>query len=813
MASLLAANHPGAVLSVLLVDDPQETVDLGRLSGAAPPGRAGAADSQSSNLRLLRPAEIGVAPREVHLLACCTTPDELAAVLAPRLAAHLLAGGASTVVVLDPEVVVVAPLDELSLLAAAHGVVAVPRVLGRLPGDGRFPDEVTLGQFGAFDPGILAVSAERADFPTWWGGRLTRAAYDDRRLPLDVAQPLLDVLAGDPGVHVLTDPAYGLAWWNGHERPLEVTGEGMFLAAGKPLRLAHLQGFDPWLPYLLTAATRPAQRVLLSEHPALAELCRHQAYRLGLAGYPVERSGAGAYERCADGTPVDERMRRLVRRGLAANVRRAATAAPLDAPPDPFEPGSVGAFFDWLVSGDPTSPRSTLVPRYLLEVYEDRRDLQWNFPRLSTVDALSYRHWAGYHGVTEEVPPALRPHLEDSAWWAAPSGVFVPPVSALRDGVTLTGYLRAELGVGEAARLVLDALQGTRFGVSTIPVDVATSRQAHPFHQVGVPVADRRVNVIWLNAEYLLGFAALVSPAFFEGRYNVGGWVWETERLPEEMAANSAMLDEIWVPSDFVRGAVEPYVEVPVHTFPYPVVPPAIDRHFSLARLGIPEGFFFLFSFDFNSAFERKNPLGVLEAFSRAFAPGEGPALVLKSVNGDQRPIEHERLLAAVAGRPDVLVVDAYLSASERGALLNACGCYVSLHRSEGFGLGMAEAMALGRPVVATAYSGNLQFMDESTALLVPAGRITIGEHAPPYDPAGFWAEPDLDAAAAAMRSVLEDPAAAAGRAERARVRILAEHGRARAVRFLNQRLAAIEALDDSGYVSSAPAGLRKLLG
>ncbi|HTW97451.1 MAG TPA: glycosyltransferase, partial [Acidimicrobiales bacterium] len=818
MADLVGAHHPGTTLNVLLVDDPGGTIG-GAVARAADPAPGGAGRDAASGVapapepfRLLRPADLGIPAEEVHLLACCTTLDELAAVLAPRLAAHLLAEGARSVVVLDPEVVVVAPLDELSLRAEAHGVVVVPRLLDRLPDDGRHPDEVTLGHWGALDPGILAMSAARQDFAAWWAARLAHAASDERLVPLDAAQQLLDLLVGDPGVHVLRDPAYGLAWWNAHERPVEVTGEGMFLAAGRPLRLAHLQGFDPWLPYLLTADTHPAQRVLLSQHPALAELCRHHTYRLGLAGYPARLEGPGPFERCADvaSTPFDERMRRLVRRGLAAAERRPATGRP----PDPFDPATAEAFFDWLMTGDPASPRSSLVPRYLVEVYEDRPDLQWAFKRLSTVDALGYRHWAGYHGITEEVPPALRSHLEECAWWAAPSGVFVQPPSALQDGVTLTGYLRAELGVGEAARLVLDAVQGTRFDVSTIPVDVATSRQAHPFHQVGVPVADRRINVIWLNAEYLLGFAALVSPAFFEGRYNIGGWVWETEHLPEQMAANAAMLDEIWVPSRYVYDAVAPAVGVAVHNFPYPVVRPPADPSFRPAELGIPDGrFYFLFSFDFNSSFERKNPLGVLEAFTRAFRPGEGPLLVLKSVNGDRRPVEHERLLAAIGDRPDVVAADAYLSAAQRGALIAGAGCYVSLHRSEGFGLGMAEAMSLGRPVIATAYSGNLEFMDESNSFLVPAGRVAVGEHAPPYDPAEVWADPDLDAAAEAMRAVAADPHAAAARAEKARIRILAEHGRARAVRFLADRLAAIERLDDGGYVSSAAAGLRKLLG
>jgi glycosyltransferase involved in cell wall biosynthesis len=268
--------------------------------------------------------------------------------------------------------------------------------------------------------------------------------------------------------------------------------------------------------------------------------------------------------------------------------------------------------------------------------------------------------------------------------------------------------------------------------VSAVALGSTPSRQGQDFPAArGRPLADRRINVIWTNAEQLPGFASVVGPEYFVGRYNVGFWAWESERLPAHLAANAAMLDEIWVPSRFVRDAVTPVVDRPVHIFPHPIVAPIPEPSFDPRSLGIPQGFTFLFTYDFLSSFERKNPLGVLAAFVEAFPDGGGPVLVLKSVNGAKRPAELERLLLAAGGRRDVVVIDEYLTAGERAALIASCGCFVSLHRAEGFGLGLGEAMALGKPVIATAYSGNLDFMSNDTAVLVPArlrtSRTTTG--------------------------------------------------------------------------------------
>jgi hypothetical protein len=229
------------------------------------------------------------------------------------------------------------------------------------------------------------------------------------------------------------------------------------------------------------------------------------------------------------------------------------------------------------------------------------------------------------------------------------------------------------------------------------------------------------------------------------------------------------------VASDYVRRSIAPEVDIPVHVVPVPVEPPA-GRMLSRSDLGLPDGFVFLFLFDFVSA-ERKNPLGVLDAFTRAFAPGEGPTLVLKSMNGRERKPERlKELLAATGGRDDVIVRDGYVSSEERDSYIAACNCYVSLHRSEGFGLTLTEAMACGKPVIATGYSGNLEFMSEENAFLVPYRLVEIPDTWWAYAEHAHWAEPDVDAAARLMRGVYADPAASYLRGERGRGDVLANH-------------------------------------
>ena len=193
-------------------------------------------------------------------------------------------------------------------------------------------------------------------------------------------------------------------------------------------------------------------------------------------------------------------------------------------------------------------------------------------------------------------------------------------------------------------------------------------------------------------------------------------------------------------------------------------------RQVDLSSYGVPAGsFVFLFIFDLNSTLARKNPLGLISAFKQAFQSGEKVSLVIKVSRGASHPEEFHRLQKA-AKQVGAIVIDQRLPREELNGLIAACDCYVSLHRSEGLGLTLAEAMMLGKPSIATAYSGNLDFMDENNSLLVGYDLTEIESTAGPYEKGHRWAEPSIPEAANAMRWVFNHPEEARLLGERARL-------------------------------------------
>jgi len=190
--------------------------------------------------------------------------------------------------------------------------------------------------------------------------------------------------------------------------------------------------------------------------------------------------------------------------------------------------------------------------------------------------------------------------------------------------------------------------------------------------------------------------------------------------------------------------------------------------------LGMPEDkTIFLCSYDFFSVVRRKNPLYTIEAYTRAFGPDDGAVLLLKSINGNLRVPELEEVSYRAAARPDILVMDSYVDAVQMQGMIELSDCIVSLHRAEGYGLNLIDAMVVGRPVIATGYSGNLAFMDEKNSFLVPYDLVEVGPGNDPYEPHAHWAQPRIDDAAALMRAVVDDPAAAARRGEAGRSSVL----------------------------------------
>lgn len=357
--------------------------------------------------------------------------------------------------------------------------------------------------------------------------------------------------------------------------------------------------------------------------------------------------------------------------------------------------------------------------------------------------------------------------------------------ASMSKGVNVVGY-DDDTGLGQIARLVVDALAAAGIPHCVIPAEGrllrARRRRVEPQFET---------NVVCVNAQMLPGLVERLGPRFFRDRRTVGFWWWEIDRFPRVMSLASHLVDEIWVGSDHVRNAVESTVGKPVLTFPIPISKPpcvTIDR----ATFDVPRArFAFLFSFNFWSVFDRKNPLGLIEAFSRAFSPGEGPVLVVKTIKGEDFPEQLRSLRTAAAERPDVFVVDRRLEPPQYGGLVAACDAYASLHRAEGFGLTIAEAMALGKPAIATAYSGNLTFMTDANSYLVPSRLVPIPPNTEPYIDGGHWAEPDIAAAANILRRVVEHPAEAETKARMALSDLHEGHSLDAAAAFINARLSA----------------------
>ena len=303
--------------------------------------------------------------------------------------------------------------------------------------------------------------------------------------------------------------------------------------------------------------------------------------------------------------------------------------------------------------------------------------------------------------------------------------------------VNVAGFLRGGLGLGEAARLYVAALQAAGVPVRTTTIDVrlpdiaGAKQKVVEFTEMGADL-ETAFNLVCVNAPELPAFAADVGHEFFEGRRTIGVWAWEVDRIPADWAPAFPLVDEIWVYSQYVAEILSRAAMVPVVRVPLAVIRPVVPEG-TVLDLGLPDRFTFLFLFDFYSTLVRKNPLGLIDAFKRAFEPGEGPQLVLKSHNGDYKPERLASVLAAIGDRPDILLVDRFLTPAEKNALMDRSDCYVSLHRAEGFGLTLAEAMALGKPVIATGYSANTDFMTPANSYLVEHGYTEVGPEGENY--------------------------------------------------------------------------------
>ncbi len=267
------------------------------------------------------------------------------------------------------------------------------------------------------------------------------------------------------------------------------------------------------------------------------------------------------------------------------------------------------------------------------------------------------------------------------------------------------------------------------------------------------------VSIMFVNPDYLERALEFVGVERLSGRHLIACWFWELERVPEAWLPAIGLVDEIMVASRFIEDAFSKVTDKPILRAPQPLS--AIgDSGLQRADFGLDEGkFIFLTTFDFNSWVERKNPYAAIAAFKRAFPQGRDDVrMLVKSSNGYRYQDWFRRLLNEAATDPRIIVRDEVIDRAHVYALQRCCDAYVSLHRAEGFGLGLAECMAMGKPVIATAWSGNLDFMETGNAMLVGYRLVPVREGEYPHEPGDVWAEPSVEEAAAFMQRLADNP-------------------------------------------------------
>jgi len=328
-------------------------------------------------------------------------------------------------------------------------------------------------------------------------------------------------------------------------------------------------------------------------------------------------------------------------------------------------------------------------------------------------------------------------------------------------GINISGHIKGDFGLAEGVRSTVRAVESV--GIPFV---------LNNLHLEGVPQTNNRytnfcldnpypINLVQTNPDLITKVISEnsnnLSSEYFQGHYNIGFWLWEMPHFPPQWQFAFDFFDEIWVMSGFSGEAISAVSTIPVvKIFPSLALP-----EFTLGResLDLPKDkFIFLFMFDFHSNYQRKNPLAVIEAFKQAFSNSNNDVmLIIKFHNGEYYPQYLEELNVAKANYPSIRFISKHLLKEEVNALVNSCDSYISLHRAEGFGLTMAEAMFYGKPVIATGYSSNVEFMNVGNSFLVKYDLVATTEDYFPYPKGSIWAEPDINHAASLMHYIFHN--------------------------------------------------------
>jgi glycosyltransferase involved in cell wall biosynthesis len=714
LARSLSEHAPGRELVVFLLD----------------------ADTESTASEFLQivAAPSVVSGQEWQHRTCYYDLLELATSIKPNCFSYLFKLGYEIAIYFDPDILILKPIEAVLSAIATADVVLTPHILVPFPADGRIPNDLTILRCGLYNLGFVAFrnTVTSQKILDWWNQHLHTMCLADVNEGVFTDQKWVDLIPLLSGkAHILRHPGYNIAYWNLHERTVrKVDGAWrLSLIDGSEADAVffHFSGYSPGS----RAISKHENRYRTRPPGDLAHLFACYGNALVAAGYDRHRIHPAPVAHFKNGARWD-----LICRALYRQVVR--THADLGCPIEDPE------FLKWVSE----KPDGDHLSRYLRMLMKLRPDLALAFRDGRNIVGLAT--WLREAGIKElDVDPRLLQELG-----------ILPHATAI--GVNYVGYLNSHLGIAEAARNAISALHAVEVDVNALDISPLTAGVTGEYGSRTTSVrsgSPYSVTILGVNADNI---PSVISdlPTNIGSTFRIGFWAWETTEFPEEWCAHFDFVDEVWVATQFIADAIRAKATVPVVVIPYMVDPPRVEADRPWLKAVLPEvdegEFLFLFQFDVSSIPFRKNPEATINAFKLAFDPDQPVRLIVKVMNGKSDPDLLSRLQENSIGHK-ITVWDHALGNLDRFRLMATIDCFVSLHRSEGFGLSIAEAMAYGKPVIATNWSGNTDFATSENAALVCFDLIVADRQHGPYKAGTVWAEPSLESAVAQMRRVFTD--------------------------------------------------------
>lgn len=726
----------------------------------------------------------------------------------------LLSEGYENVIYFDPDIRVFSSLDGMCSVISKNNIVLTPHLTEELD-DGFRPDETDILRAGTYNLGYIGINnqAESKKLINWWKKRLRTLCINDVSRGLFVDQKWMDLApALFKGVYIQHDLGWNVAYWNLAHRPIFQSDQNEYLVNGSPLVFFHYSGFKYKDKILSIHQNRfdfeNCGKVTQGLFDLYArELEDNDSDKISLSEY-----GFAKYK---DGSSIADILRECY-----LSMQESLTeplSVSLEAPsqdlldimnqpavdqsgrenkyitylahkiylsrqdlnvvfPDIFGQHA-RAFAGWfLASAEREYGLSELFTKPIFEIVSQEQVDTPSEPKHFRKEAFLLMHSRPKLMKFLGKLPGQKYRTQIKQRWlgkkfgqaASSTGGSTESqtqshceANNISDrGLNVIGYLYAESGTGEAARSTIRAAKAV--GLDVAGIDIRKNNVSRMNENPDVEIESQPkhgINIFHINADQTNAVLNEMDPSLLSSCYNIGFWFWELEEMPEEYLPAYEHLDEIWVASKFCQDAVSKQANVPVSLIPLCIEQTPSSRNKSREDLKLPDDDFLILScIDMLSVPERKNPIGVLRAFEQLCKSQMKVSLVLKLSNLDRCTDQVKEEIVSLVDRLPVILIDQYLERSELNELMANSDCYFSMHRSEGFGLPLAEAMSLGIPVVATGWSSNTDFMTVNNSFLVEYELVNLDKDYGPYKKGQIWAEPNIDHAASCLKQVIDNP-------------------------------------------------------